>query len=144
MCLVKQKRKQRKTHKSLKPLKPILNLPGFRKIVESKVMGNQVESTSKQASLPFQRGEAKTGCSLPSRSFGAAVEVGLDPLPKNPCGTWGFIVTSFNSPKHLVRQDIWLPFYIEETKAQSWIRSDEAQMDQRAQDHLTGKGGARV
>lgn len=101
-------------------------MPGFRKIVESKVMGNQVESTSKQASLLFQRGEAKTGCSLPSRSFGVAVEVGLEPLPKNPCGTWGFIVTSFNSPKHLVRQDTWLPFYIEETKAQSWIRSDEA------------------
>lgn len=126
------KEKTRKTRKSLKPLKPILNMPGCRKITESKVMGNQIKSTSRQASLPLQRGEVNTGCCVPPRSFGATTEVGLEPLPKNPCGTWGFIVTSFNSPKHLVRQDIGSPFTAEETEAQSWIRSNEAQMDPMA------------
>ena len=39
------KEKTRKTRKSLKPLKPILNMPGCRKIIESKIMGNQIKST---------------------------------------------------------------------------------------------------
>ena len=63
------KEKTRKTRKSLKPLKPILNMPGCRKIIESKIMGNQIKSTSRQASLPLQRGEVNTGCCSTPKEF---------------------------------------------------------------------------
>lgn len=74
---MKQKRKQRRTHKSLKPIWCLL---GLGKIIESKVMSDQVELTGKQNTLPLQKAKAKTACSLLPRSFRAGTEVGMEPL----------------------------------------------------------------